>query len=227
MSLSLTIEPEAGGLLDSTSVPPPASVRVLLALRHAIVREGTRRILEADVSSPSFEVVGETVSLTTAVPLLETLKPDVLVLGLDPAEAESRTYLRHLRSVAVNTRILVLDYGLQPQRLTRLGVTGWIAGTASPVELVAGIRATAEGRTVSGSPTTIGAGDNRMFAHPTPREFEVLTLIEQGLLTRAIAQRLQTTPRTVHFHVGNLFAKLGARSRTELVHLARRRGWLE
>jgi DNA-binding NarL/FixJ family response regulator len=55
----------------------------------------------------------------------------------------------------------------------------------------------------------------------------VLTLVEQGLATRLIAQRLQTTPRTVHFHVRNLFAKLGARSRTEMLHLARRQGGLE
>jgi DNA-binding CsgD family transcriptional regulator len=38
---------------------------------------------------------------------------------------------------------------------------------------------------------------------------------------------LQTTPRTVYFHVGNLFTKLGASSRTEMIHLARRQGWLE
>jgi len=61
----------------------------------------------------------------------------------------------------------------------------------------------------------------------TARELEVLTLIERGLTTRAIAEQLQTTTRTVHFHVGNLYAKLGAASRTEMVHLARRRGWLE
>jgi DNA-binding NarL/FixJ family response regulator len=54
----------------------------------------------------------------------------------------------------------------------------------------------------------------------------VLTLVERGLTTRAIPQRLKTSTRTVHFHVGNLFVKLGARSRTEMVYVARQRGWL-
>jgi DNA-binding NarL/FixJ family response regulator len=219
---SLEAEAETVLVTDDGSLPP-APVRVLLAHRHAIVREGTRHILESD---SGFEVVGETVSLTTAEPLVGALKPDVLVLGLDPAEVESRTYVRQLRGVLGATRVLVLDYGTPPQRLARLGVTAWIAGTAAPVELVAGIRAAAEGRQVAGSPTMRLASDDPQLGHPTPRELEVLTLIEQGMTTRAIAQQLQTTPRTVHFHVGNLFAKLGARSRTEMVHLARRRGWL-
>lgn len=98
--------------------------------------------------------------------------------------------------------------------------------SGTPLELVAGNRAAAEGRQVSGSPTMRLINEDPQLGHPTPRELEGLTLIEQGMTTRAIAHQLQTTPRTVHFHVGNLFTKLGARSRTEMVHLARRRGWL-
>jgi DNA-binding NarL/FixJ family response regulator len=134
--------------------------------------------------------------------------------------------VRQLRSALGRTHVLVLDYGLAPQRLARLGVTAWLAGTASHIELVAGIRAAAAGQTVSGNPTVIGEAA-QAESRPTPRELEVLSLVERGLTTRAIADQLQTTTRTIHFHVGNLFSKLGASSRTEMVHLARRAGWLD
>jgi DNA-binding NarL/FixJ family response regulator len=44
---------------------------------------------------------------------------------------------------------------------------------------------------------------------------------------RRVAERLHTTPRTVYFHISSLFAKLGARSRTEMLYLARKKGWFE
>ena len=199
-------------------------VRILLAHRQAIVREGTRRILEAE---PGYEVIAETVSLATAAPLVSQLTPDVVILGLELDELDSRTYTRHLRTMLTTSHVLVLNDEISPPRLARLGITGWISSTASPVELIAGIRAVAEGRNVTGRPTKIGTGEGSSSGHPTPRELEVLALVERGLTTRAIAEQLQTTPRTIHFHVGNLFTKLGASSRTEMVHLARRRGWLE
>lgn len=218
------MELEPPGTLADSALPPAGILRVLLAHRQAIVREGTRRILEAE---PGYQVVAETVSLTTAAPLIAEMRPDVLVLGVEIDQIDTRTYVRQLRNVLTTTRVLVLNDEVSPHRLARLGITGWISSTVSPVELVAGIRAVSEGRSVAGSPTTIGPPEPLRSGHPTPRELEVLALVERGLTTRAIADELQTTPRTIHFHVGNLYTKLGASSRTEMVHLARRRGWLE
>ena len=55
---------------------------------------------------------------------------------------------------------------------------------------------------------------------------EVLQLVAEGQRNREIAEHLCTTVRTVEFHLGNLFRKLSARSRTEVVHRARARGLL-
>ncbi|MGC9394236.1 MAG: response regulator transcription factor [Anaerolineae bacterium] len=65
-------------------------------------------------------------------------------------------------------------------------------------------------------------------AHPfSPREYEVLTLVAQGLTNREIAYRLGISDRTVQFHVNAIFNKTGAQSRTEAVALALTRRWLE
>jgi DNA-binding NarL/FixJ family response regulator len=58
----------------------------------------------------------------------------------------------------------------------------------------------------------------------TPREEDVLTLVEQGLPNRAIAERLFLSARTVEKHVERLLAKTGQANRTQLASYARRRG---
>jgi DNA-binding NarL/FixJ family response regulator len=64
--------------------------------------------------------------------------------------------------------------------------------------------------------------------HPfSPREYQVLTLVAQGLTNREIAYRLGISDRTVQFHVNAIFNKTDAQSRTEAVALALARRWLE
>jgi len=60
---------------------------------------------------------------------------------------------------------------------------------------------------------------------PTPRELDVLCLTGEGLSNKAIAQQLRIRERTVRFHIENLFSKLDASSRTEMLVRARQCGW--
>jgi DNA-binding CsgD family transcriptional regulator len=61
---------------------------------------------------------------------------------------------------------------------------------------------------------------------PTPREREVIELVALGLTNRAIAARLGLSAHTVKFHLASIYAKLGARGRTQAVRRAIRRGWI-
>lgn len=64
--------------------------------------------------------------------------------------------------------------------------------------------------------------------HPfSPREYQVLAFVAQGLTNREIAYRLGISDRTVQFHVNAIFNKTGAQSRTEAVALALSRRWLD
>jgi LuxR family maltose regulon positive regulatory protein len=58
------------------------------------------------------------------------------------------------------------------------------------------------------------------------RECEVLRLLAEGLSNNQIAGRLYLTVRTVKFHTGNIYRKLGVKRRTEAIVQARSMGLL-
>ncbi|MBN1874828.1 MAG: protein kinase [Anaerolineae bacterium] len=63
-------------------------------------------------------------------------------------------------------------------------------------------------------------------AQLTAREMDVLRLLAEGLSNKEIAQRLSISPRTVNYHLDNIYGKLGVNSRTEAVVYALNQGWL-
>jgi serine/threonine protein kinase/DNA-binding NarL/FixJ family response regulator len=60
----------------------------------------------------------------------------------------------------------------------------------------------------------------------TPRELEIISAVAEGLSNKEIAARLFISPRTVNFHLDNLYAKLGVNTRTEAAIYALRQGWI-
>jgi len=63
-------------------------------------------------------------------------------------------------------------------------------------------------------------------SEPTPRELETLELVAVGLSTRAVAERMVVTEKTVRRHLEDLFATLGVSSRVAAIRVARERGLL-
>jgi len=204
-------------------------LRVLLVDDHTFLRAGTRRILEDE---PDFEVVGEAGDGEEALRLAEAADPDVVVLDIGLPGMDGIKVCSALRTWRPEQRIVVLTghtADVLVQTLHRLGVEGYYLKSAAPQDLVAGIRIVGNGgraycdearRVIEGEEAD---GRPRL----TRKEAEVLRALERGLKNREIADELQMSVNTVEFHVRNLFLKLGASSRTEVIARGRQLRWLD
>lgn len=60
----------------------------------------------------------------------------------------------------------------------------------------------------------------------TQREMDVLQRVSKGMTNKEIAHTLSISPRTVNFHLNNIYSKLKVASRTEAALYASRCGWV-
>ena len=78
----------------------------------------------------------------------------------------------------------------------------------------------------AGARAGAGAGERARELEPTYRELTVLWLLARGQSNKEIAHELGLSVDTVKYHVRNLFRRLHASNRTEVVWAARRRGYV-
>jgi two-component system, NarL family, response regulator NreC len=211
-------------------------ISVLLAEDHTIVRQGLRKVLEAE---PDVSVVGETDDGLKVVDLTQTLKPDIVVLDLGLPSLHGLEVMRQLARRTPSTRVLVLSMHAHEEyvlgALTQ-GAAGYLVKGSDTNELVAAIRRVAAGgRHVSADVSTHlvnalldrgGAATADPYETLTAREREVLHLMAEGHGNPEIAERLFVSPRTVETHRANVMRKLGLRGQTDVVRYALRRGLL-
>jgi len=164
-------------------------------------------------------VVATAADAGEAIRVTEELQPDLLVLDADLPGADAATLRASRARLGIN--IVLLNVDTPHGALRTAGLAALLPRSASTFELIAALRGVAEGREQGVESPPV------LHEAPTAREIQVLRLVQEGLKNRAIAERLQTSERTVQFHLTNVFAKLNAASRTEAVHLARKYGWLD
>jgi DNA-binding CsgD family transcriptional regulator len=131
------------------------------------------------------------------------------------------TWLAIALVVAIYAGLMLLWRPLQPRPDATLAKVEEHAGQAEtvPTAVLAEVAPTPEFAALA-DPSANG------LLHLTPREHDVLLLLNEGLSNREIAERLSISPRTVPHHTGSLFDKLGVNSRTAAIAAARRCGLL-
>lgn len=206
----------------------PDPIRVLVVDDHRVVREGTRRILEA----AGFEIVGEAGTGEEALEAVAESRPDVVLADVRLPGMTGIELTAALREAHPATKVLVLSAYANPayaRAALKAGAVGYLVKTASDDELAVAVRSASLGTTVLDSRVSSElmseAGGAPQIV--TEREREVIGLVVAGLANKAVAMRLQVSPRTVDAHLAHLFTKLAISSRAELVAWAARHGMLE
>jgi DNA-binding NarL/FixJ family response regulator len=212
-------------------------IRILIADDHAVVREGTRRILEQE---PDMEVVGEAGDGEEAVNLATSLKPDVAIMDISMPKMDGIEATRLIKAACPSISVLALSAYDDDQfvfSLLEAGAAGYLLKSVRGRELLDAIRAVYSGesvlhpsiarkvlnRFVSASGKPEGKEPSGMLSD---REMEVLKLAAKGLSNQDIAEKLCLSIRTVQGHLGHIFNKLQVGSRTEAVVRALKAGWV-
>lgn len=210
-------------------------IRVIIADDHAVLREGTRELLERE---PDIEVVGEATDGEEAVGLVDALLPDVAILdigmpGLNGVEATRRIKASHPQ-IAVLV-LTVHDEEAYVFAVLEAGAAGYLLKNVHGAEVIDAVRAVTAGESVLDPSITHkvfdrvrsgGSGRGDRQAGLTGRELEVLRQAATGRSNKAIGLELGLSPRTVQVHLSGVLAKLGVASRTEAVIEGLKQGWI-
>ncbi len=220
-------------------------IRVLLCDDHAVVREGTRRLLEEE---PDMEVVGEASDGLEAIEMVPKLSPHVVAMDVSMPRMNGIDATRRIKQQCPEVQVLALtayDDFAYVTNLLEAGASGYLLKSARSEELITAIRATALGESVldsrvarevfsrlakRGAPVAPAAPASDANPHDfeklTAKETQVLRLCAAGLSNKEIAQQMDLSPRTVQTHLAAVFSKMGVSSRTEAVIKALRCGIL-
>lgn len=211
-----------------------ASIKLLVAEDHEIVRAGLRALLERQ---PDFEVVADLAAEGDIQAQMEQTRPNVVVIEIATNSQSRFKKVDELHRASPTTPIVVLssldDVATVKSALT-VGVSGYVLKQSDPSELYGAIRAVAEGkkyldRSIASDviQSVLGRPDKAHDAHGersgealSQREREVLELVAHGFTNKQIADRLFLSVKTIEVYRSRVGRKLGLRSRSELVRFA-------
>ena len=209
-----------------------ASIRVLIADDHAVLRAGLRMLIGAQ---RDMEVVAEAGDGDEALRKTLETRPDVALIDITMPGGGGIKAIGRIRQESPTTRVLVLTMHDVPAYLRSAlaaGASGYVVKSAADSELLSAIRSVHRGRTVLDPALAVTVvqgvlgkkavgGQAGGPANPlSPREREVLDLVAQGYTNQQMADRLGLSVKTVETYRSRLVEKLGLRSRAELVRYA-------
>jgi DNA-binding NarL/FixJ family response regulator len=209
-------------------------IRVLIADDEALVRTGLRMILEA---AGDLEVAGEAADGAEAVAAVRSLRPDVVLMDVRMPGMNGVAALKAINREPDPPKVVMLttfDLDEYVHGALRARAAGFLLKGSGPRELVAAVRAVADGTAILTPAVTRRLVDARAERRPaaaraardrlarlTARERDVVNGVSRGLANAEIARELAMTETTVKAHVSRSLAKLGLANRVQIALLVR------
>lgn len=207
-------------------------IKVFIADDHGILRGGLRALIGAQ---PDMEVVGEAVDGPGAESGIKETEPDVALMDISMPGGGGLAAIAAVKSVRPKTKILVLTVHDEPgyvRAAADAGAIGYVVKSAVDTELLAAIRAVAQGRTFMDASVGLGLGQQSMLiasagtargassAQLSEREREVMGRVAEGYTNSQIAEELRLGIKSIETYRSRVMEKLGLTSRADLVRFA-------
>ncbi len=212
------------------------AIKVLIADDHHVVRRGLVFFLK---TQPEIEIIGEAKNGLEAVEMMQTHKPDVVLMDLDMPVMNGIEATRQIKLNYPDVKIMILtSFSDQDHVIPAIeaGASGYQLKDIEPDILVQAITQLMKGEHQLHPKATTHllthlTNKNNTERQPleelTKRELEVLREIAKGKSNKEIASSLFITEKTVKTHVSNLLSKLELADRTQAALYAVRHGIAE
>jgi DNA-binding NarL/FixJ family response regulator len=213
----------------------PKKTRILIVDDHPMMRQGLAQLISVE---SDLTICAEAESAEAALDAVGKLKPDLVLADISLPGKNGLELIKDFQALQPGLPVLVIsmhDESLYAERVLRAGGRGYIMKQEGGKKLMLALRQVLAGKIYVSE--KISADILEMFSGRrtgaegspveklTDREFEVFQHIGQGKGTRAIAEKLHLSIKTVEVHRANIKAKLKLNSASELVHFAVR--WSE
>jgi two-component system response regulator DesR len=200
------------------------TLRIVIAEDQAMVRGALAALLRFEAD---FEVIGDTGDGNTALNLVLTLRPDVLLTDIEMPGLSGLDLAQAIHAKALSTRVVIVTTFGRPGYLRRAlehNVSGYLLKDSPSEQLASAIRKVAKGGKVIDPELAVAGwgGDDPL----TDRERQVLALAGEGRSSGEIAKLVHLSEGTVRNYLSEAISKLGASNRVEAARIARQNGWL-
>ncbi|MFC1896205.1 response regulator, partial [Thermodesulfobacteriota bacterium] len=207
---------------------------------HPLFREGLKAIIAREAG---YQVIGEAGTVRAALRMVRELKPDLVLMDIALPDGSGIDATSEIRELAPHTHVMVVSMHSKIDYIVRAfqgGATGYVVKESASDRLLQGISTVLKGEYFMDSsvshrvvqklvqfPEKEARITDAAYETLTPREQEVMGQLAEGMSAKQISKKLFISPKTVENHRANIMAKLGLRSRMEIVRYAARLGLID
>ncbi len=208
-------------------------IKVFIVDDHTVVRKGLKALLAA--KKYEIDVVGDAESGDQAIPIVNQLEPDVILMDLEMPGMSGIETIKEIKKLQPDSRILVLTSFAEDKKVfdaLHAGAYGYLLKDTSPDELVETIRSVYSEKLTLPKEFSHVLLDKKVENSEVPasqsgltqRELDVLKCIAQGMSNKQIAQELTISTATTRTHVSKIMQKLNLENRTQAALFALKTG---
>jgi DNA-binding NarL/FixJ family response regulator len=201
-------------------------IRLLLVDDHPLFREGLSRLL---TSEPDFEMAAQCGTAAEALDILGRAEIDVVLLDFDLGDEQGNYFISSSFQSGYTGKILMVTAGMNARESSaalKTGASGILLKHSPPATLAEAIRTVARGemwvdrKIIQQMADSIQDDRKEPRQALTRREDQVLQGVFEGLTNKEIAMKIGVSEDSVKATLKSLFAKTGARTRSQLVRIA-------